>query len=141
MTRDEEHVRLLSIFHYIVAGLAGLCALFPVIHLVIGLVMVFVPEEAFGGGPAPPRFIGWFFVAFAGGFIALGLTLAVLIVLAGVCLGRHSHYMYCLVVAGLECLFMPVGTVLGVFTIVVLMRDSVKALFAAEAGREPTASA
>jgi hypothetical protein len=31
--------------------------------------------------------------------------------------------------AGIECIFMPVGTVLGVFTIIVLMRDSVKELF------------
>ena len=31
--------------------------------------------------------------------------------------------------AGVECLFMPVGTVLGVFTIIVLVRDSVKAIF------------
>jgi len=31
--------------------------------------------------------------------------------------------------AGIECLFMPFGTVLGVFTIMVLMRDPVKQLF------------
>jgi hypothetical protein len=33
--------------------------------------------------------------------------------------------------AGVECLFMPFGTVLGVFTIIVLMRESVKQVFAA----------
>ncbi len=33
---------------------------------------------------------------------------------------------------GVECLFMPVGTVLGVFTIIVLVRDSVKELFRSE---------
>jgi hypothetical protein len=32
--------------------------------------------------------------------------------------------------AAVECLFMPFGTVLGIFTIVVLNRDSVKPLFA-----------
>jgi hypothetical protein len=31
--------------------------------------------------------------------------------------------------AGVACMFMPFGTVLGVFTIVVLLRDSVKELF------------
>lgn len=39
--------------------------------------------------------------------------------------------MYCLVMAGIECMFMPFGTVLGVFTIIVLMRESVQKLFAA----------
>jgi hypothetical protein len=41
MTQDEDHLKLLSIFHYVVGGLAGLFALLPIFHLVIGLVMVF----------------------------------------------------------------------------------------------------
>jgi hypothetical protein len=31
--------------------------------------------------------------------------------------------------AGVACLFMPFGTVLGIFTIIVLVRPQVKALF------------
>jgi hypothetical protein len=42
--------------------------------------------------------------------------------------------LYCLVVAGIECIFMPFGTVLGVFTIIVLMRPSVRNLFGVEGG-------
>jgi hypothetical protein len=37
--------------------------------------------------------------------------------------------MFCLVMGGVECLFMPFGTVLGVFTIIVLMQEPVKQLF------------
>jgi hypothetical protein len=36
----------------------------------------------------------------------------------------------CFAMAGVECIFMPFGTVLGVFTILVLNRQSVKELFA-----------
>jgi hypothetical protein len=35
------------------------------------------------------------------------------------------------VVAGINCLHIPLGTVLGVFTIVVLIRDSVRELYSA----------
>jgi len=49
-------------------------------------------------------------------------------------LKRRVSYTFCLVVAGIECILMPFGTVLAVFTIVVLMKDSVKALFAARSG-------
>jgi hypothetical protein len=35
-----------------------------------------------------------------------------------------------LVMACIECLFIPFGTILGVLTIVVLARESVRALFA-----------
>jgi hypothetical protein len=33
--------------------------------------------------------------------------------------------------AGIECMFMPFGTVLGVFTIITLTREPVKQLFGA----------
>ena len=51
------------------------------------------------------------------------------VILAGRFLARRTHYMYCLIVAGIECLFTPFGTVLGVFTIVVLVQPAVKAIF------------
>jgi hypothetical protein len=129
MTKDEEHLKLLTIFHYVVGGLAGLFALFPIIHLVIGLFFILAPEKAAGNGGPPPAFVGWIFVIFASLIIVLGLTFAVFVVTAGRFLARRKHYMFCLVMAGVECVFMPFGTVLGVFTILVLMRESVKQLF------------
>ena len=42
--------------------------------------------------------------------------------------GPADHYLYCLVVAAVECMLVPFGTVLGVLTIIVLNRPSVKAL-------------
>ena len=68
-------------------------------------------------------------MVFAGAWIVLGLLFAVLLAVAGLNLARHQRYMFCLVMAGVGCIFMPFGTVLGVFTIIVLMRDSVKQLF------------
>ncbi len=50
--------------------------------------------------------------------------------LAGRKLARRRSWTFCLVVASIECLFMPYGTVLGVFTIIVLLRPTVKELFA-----------
>ena len=132
MNKDEEHLRLLSIFHYIVGGLAGLFALFPVIHLVIGLVFILAPEVFESKGETPPALVGWLFVIFAGMFIITGWVLAGFIITAGRFLARRRHRLFCLVIAGIECAFMPFGTVLGVFTIIVLMRESVKELFSKE---------
>lgn len=44
-------------------------------------------------------------------------------------LKRRKRWLLCMVVAAIECLSIPVGTVLGFFTIVVLLRDSVKKMF------------
>jgi hypothetical protein len=60
--------------------------------------------------------------------------------LAGRNLAQQRRYTFCLVIAGLLCIFIPFGTVLGVFTIVVLVRPSVKALFEQQAAVAATSS-
>lgn len=127
MNQDRDNLRLLSIFHYVVAGIAALFALFPLLHLVLGVAMV---SGAFGQEEAEEaRFIGLLFVLFSGVWILCGLTYASFVALAGRYLARHQKYTFCLVIACITCAFMPFGTVLGVFTIMVLNRESVKQLF------------
>jgi hypothetical protein len=122
--QDREHLRLLSIFHYIVGGLSILFGLFPIVHLVVGLAMV---TGRMGDGP--PDLFGWVFVIMASLMIAFGVALGILCIVAAGRLKNRTHYTFCFIVACIECAFMPFGTILGVFTIIVLTRDSVKALF------------
>lgn len=123
---DLEHLRLLSIFHYVVGGFAGVFSLFPVVHLFFGIALI---RGTLDGGEPGGRAMGWFFVGMALLIIFTGLAFAGLIITAGRFLSRHIHYMFCLVIAAVECAFAPFGTVLGVFTIIVLQRPSVKELF------------
>jgi hypothetical protein len=127
--QDQEHLRLLAIFHFVCAGLVALCACIPLIHLTLGVMMLFAPEIFGTHNDQPPRVIGLIFVLIAGAFILLGWTLAGLLAWAGRCLLRHKAHTFCLVMAAIACLFMPLGTILGVFTIIVLIRPNVKALF------------
>ncbi|TWU55338.1 hypothetical protein [Rubripirellula reticaptiva] len=126
--QDAEQLSLLSIFHYIVSALVGMFSLFPLIHLAVGIAIL---AGAFDGGDQgpPPAFMGWMFVLLPLLFIVMGLALATFIAIAGRNLSRRTGHTYCLVIAGLECFFMPFGTVLGVLTILVLIRPSVKLLF------------
>ena len=50
-------------------------------------------------------------------------------------LARQRHRTFCMVAAGLACLSVPLGTVLGVFTLVVLSRPAVAAMFAQNQAR------
>ncbi len=133
MNQDEEHLKLLSIFHYVVGGIAACFACFPIIHLIIGIVMLAGGfQDASGQGP--PRAIGLICVIMALFIITLGWTFAVCLIIAGRLLAKRKHYMFCFVMACISCIFMPFGTVLGVFTIIVLVRPSVKELFEANKG-------
>ena len=62
MAADEEHLRLLSIFHYVLGALGCLFACLPLIHAALGLTMIYAPET-FGahGAPQFPEFAGWLF--------------------------------------------------------------------------------
>ena len=52
-------------------------------------------------------------------------------VLSGVFLGRRKYRAFSLIVAVIDCIHIPLGTVLGVFTIVVLLRPSVREVYEA----------
>ncbi len=129
MQQDEEHLKLLSIFHYVVGGLAALFACFPIFHLIIGIVFIVLSAEPDAKGDVPPAFIGWLFVGIASVVMIAGWGMAACIITAGRFLAKRRHYTFCLAMAGIECAFMPFGTVLGVFTILVLVRESVKEMF------------
>jgi len=126
MNDDKQNLRLLSIFHYILGAITALFACFPLIHIAIGVAMLI---GAIDGKDAPPKFVGWIFIIFPGLMMLCGWALAVCIFIAGSKLARYRARTYCLVIAGIECMFMPFGTVLGVFTIIILMKDSVRELF------------
>jgi hypothetical protein len=130
MTNDEQHLKLLSIFHYVVAGMTACTGCLPIIHLVIGMAALSGKLEPSQNGREEVALMGWLFTGFASVAIVAMWSLAVVVLFAGRFLQQRRRPTYCLVVAALECLWMPFGTVLGVFTIVVLMRPSVQQLFA-----------
>jgi hypothetical protein len=129
--RDIEHIKLLSVFHFVFAGLALLGIGFLFLHYFMMHTIFSNPATWKGqsNAAAPPQvfldvFV-WFYV-FVGAIIVIA---GVTNVLSGLFLLRRKHRMFSVVVGGLNCLQIPFGTALGVFTILVLSRDSVQELY------------
>ena len=133
MDRDTEQLSLLAIFHYVVAGLGALCSFFPLLYTAIGVIFIFAARHgtAKSGEDLPPEFLGWIFAVLGSLLFLMGIAMAICILIAGRSLTLHKRYSFAFVMACIECLFIPFGTILGVFTIVVLSRESVRALFSA----------
>jgi hypothetical protein len=131
MNQDKEHLRLLAIFHYIVAGLAAFFSFFPLLYTTIGAIFIFVARHGTSkpGEELPPEFLGWIFIGLGSFLFLLGIAMAICILIAGRCLCHCKCYTFTLVMACVECLFIPFGTILGVFTIIALSRESVRTLF------------
>ncbi|MBI3858243.1 MAG: hypothetical protein HY293_21380 [Planctomycetes bacterium] len=132
-SKDEEQLRQLQIGHYVVSGLTALFACMPILHVAMGLAIVFGGDSFMKdkSGHGPPPFFGWLFVVAGSLFIVAGWTIASLLFVAAKAIGRRRRHTFCVVVAAVACLMMPFGTVLGIFTLITLNRPSVKLLFEA----------
>ena len=137
VNQDQEHLQLLAILHYVVGGLAALFSFFPLIYTTIGAIFIFVARHGTrkAGEELPPEFLGWIFAMIGSVLFLIGLAMAICILIAGRSIALRKRYSFAFVMACIECLFIPFGTILGVFTIVVLSRESVKGLFCSATGQ------
>jgi hypothetical protein len=126
---DLEHLRLLSIFHYVVGAIGVLFACFPLIHLGIGIAFVSGAFPESTNGDQPPAWFGFLFIVIGGLFFLIGQIMAWLTIYSGSQIKKRSKYLLSFVVACIICMFVPFGTALGIFTIIVLSRESVKQLY------------
>ena len=131
--RGEAHLDTLGVMHYVVAGFVGLFALFPLIHVAMGLGMVtgafpFDPHPA-RGGEQFPAFFGWMFVVMGLAFVCVGLAVATALAFAGTFLRQRRRWLYCVIVDAIVCSLFPFGTVLGVLALVTLSQPEVRARF------------
>jgi len=128
---DKSH---LTVLHFVGAGLAALGLVFVGLHFL--LFRTVLTNPAFQGPPGAPPPPAEFFAIFKWVYLCLGLwygTSLVMNLLAGSYLHTHQRRTFCFVTAALNCLHLPLGTVLGIFTIIVLARDAVRAAFAPRA--------
>jgi uncharacterized membrane protein YoaK (UPF0700 family) len=123
---DEEHLKLLSLGYMISAGISAAFALFGLIYVFMGAMFGLIARmPASQQGEPPPPFVGWFLTAFGVAFFIVFVALALLKYKVATSIKQRRSRTFCLVIAAISCLEMPYGTVLGVFTFIVLGRDSV----------------
>ena len=140
MNEEQQNtlLRICSIFQYVVGSFLALISCFPLLYFMIGVFMVvagFAAPNAPGqsepgvGQMAPFFVVGGVFMTI-GGLIALtGLTVAIMIIITGRRLRKRKSYGFCLTMGAIECLFMPLGTILGVLTVILLANHDVKESF------------
>jgi hypothetical protein len=134
--QDRDQLKLLAIFHYIFAAL-GICGLaFMPVHYTMMQRMLSMEQTNNSANAPPEAFLDifiWIYVAMAATFL-IGMALNVI---AAGFLKARKHRTFCMVVAGLNVLQVPFGTLLGVFTILVLGRESVRQTFESATSASP----
>jgi hypothetical protein len=137
---DDEHLRLLSLGYMISAAMTAIGTLFSLLYIFAGFVVAGVlsrrPDLAGNAGQPPPAFIGWIISGIGLGIFVVTLALAAAKYWAGICIKRRKSRTFCMVMAGISCIGIPYGTILGVFTFIVFGRPSVMRQF--QVGVPPT---
>ena len=143
---DREHLSALSIGHFILAGVAlfsGIPTLVLAIagasavdelgqsmSILMGDVSGQQAADPFGGGAdAMIQSVESLMVTAIVAGLVVALISTIHLVVVGVKIRQRRWWTFCYLTGWGECLMFPFGTILGIFTIIVLGRPSVKKLF------------
>jgi len=132
MTNDDKDIKVLSILHLVFSGF--MLFSFLVTTLQRRMINSFPASEAFSpinGGSGSSQTPGVFSM-FSNIIWFMGLFFICMFVanMASAYFMRSRLYRtFSVVIAGLNCLFVPVGTALGIYTLMVMHRDPVISLY------------
>jgi hypothetical protein len=129
---DAGQLRTLSILHYVLGGILMLFSSVFIFHVVIGLWLASghaFQNQGMPAGQGPPPFVGYIMAVFGGCAICFGWTMGILNIISGRRIAARRSRVFSIVISAIDCMWFPFGTALGIFTIIVLARDSVKALY------------
>jgi hypothetical protein len=124
---NKRHLRMLSGCYYLIA--AALMVMGGFLLLYVGGCIAAV-SGALDKAPRADQ-MKWVSL-FIGILVVIDLLIWAMVgcfILAGRSLVGRQRYIFCVVMAALVCVLPPLGTILGLCTMLVLMRESVKELF------------
>jgi len=137
MEKDLEHLKLLGIFHYIWGALSfvgGICI--GGYFLVIGVILMANPPSSTSSEDSgSASMIGGIMIGAGVVLFLIVVVYGILTLMAGGKYRKHQGgYWFCFILAIVTLVIGGIpGIVLGIFSLIVLSRDSVKALFKGQA--------
>lgn len=145
MEEDLKHLKTIAWVHYAFAGLNALVLLPVLVYVMfvrftlaidavkIGILLLSgsaVEAVKILDGSVTTSLFVYSVSLMVGGFVAL-LLLAGLVsnFYCGKFMAEQKHYMFCLIVTALTITSFPIGTAVGVYSLIILLRPHVKELF------------
>ncbi|HQV39768.1 MAG: hypothetical protein IPO60_10965 [Flavobacteriales bacterium] len=121
----KHHLSTLSVLHYVYGVLLCLCG-FALLSLVFAASFLNSPWFAQHSGEAPPVWLGSFLYALGWGLFVLVEAHGILNLISARMIDKRKSRSFTQVIAALNCLNIPFGIALGIFTFVVLGNKDVR---------------
>lgn len=144
----RERLRLLSLAYFWSGAIGAIFVSFLIIHFTLFTVLSFIPQSKWNNNfqssianipqagniekqqrphvEAPPVIIFRIAAALFGFIILIGWTMGGLTMYAGHCIKKRQGRTFVLIMGGVNCLWIPYGTLLGVATFVTLETPDAK---------------
>jgi len=133
MEKDLEHLKLLGIFHYIWGALSLIGGIFiGGYFLVIGIILMSNPPTSSSSEDSgSASMVGGIMIAVGVVLFLIVVVYGILTLMAGGKYRKHQGgYWFCFILAIVTLVIGGIpGIVLGIFSLIVLSRESVKAVF------------
>lgn len=126
---SENHLSALALFHWIYAAMLVVAAIVMVVHAADLIYRASVEQQQLSEPLPGAKEAMTLYGVVVGLIVLVTLLLAAIVAQTGRWLRSYKQYNICLVVAGVECLLFPLGTILGVFTVIVLLQTRTRDLF------------
>jgi len=130
MDTTGHDLKLLSIGYYVQGGIVTFYSFLALCY--VGFMGVVLSNLMKAPGASPEQIPSWL-LPLIGTVVTVIVLLMVAVglcmIYAGMALRRRKHRVFLLVMAALNCMSIPYGTILGIFTFIVLNRPAAKALF------------
>ncbi|MBS1581801.1 MAG: hypothetical protein JST66_06320 [Bacteroidetes bacterium] len=122
----KKHLTTLSILHYVYGALVCVGGLSLLVFVALGsfLGSDWLLEHA--QGDVPPAWLGGFFRVLGWTLFAFLEVKGVLNIISGALIAQQRGRTFSLVVGGLNCLNIPFGIALAIFTFITLSDDEVR---------------
>ncbi len=129
--KDESQLSVLPLFFKIFSVLSGCASSIFILHIVIGAASLLNPKafESSNGQGGMPVAVSILFIVMGAGVVLAGWAFAVILFKTAGWIQRREKHTWVTAVSALCCFQIPVGAALGVFSLVVITRKQVKALF------------
>lgn len=127
-----SHLRALAVLHYVFGGLQLLACMGLGAFLAFGIGHEHELNQL--GQSADDRAAGVGTIAIFSVLLLISIVSTLLQFFAAEMLRRQRRLTLCLLCAGWNCMWLPLGTALGIYALVVLLDPQMKPLFATRTG-------
>lgn len=126
---DEEHLKLLVLFHRIYGIIVILFSLLSIGYLLLLSIIFSYSKDysryTYTSFQAPHPEVMNIVIIIMVIMIAICLTVGICNILSAQYIKRRKFRIFSIVVACVDCISLPLGTIIGILTLIVLLRDSV----------------